>query len=132
MSNPTPLQSFLGGMGLAIPVHFQLVLNGSVLGISGFLHNAVRGRKEALTSVAGFLMGGAIIGAVEGIGPDTGSAGLSHIAFSGLLVGIGTKVADFSFPLTTSHSRNFYHTVVRWLYFRVSTEHPHLTDPFRT
>ena len=94
MSNPTPLQSLLGGVGLAIPIQFHLVLNGSVLGISGFVHNAVLGRKEALASVAGFLMGGAIIGVLEGIGPGKGSAALARIGFSGLLVGIGTKVAS--------------------------------------
>jgi hypothetical protein len=99
MSNPTPLQSFLGGVGLAIPIQCQLVLNGSVLGISGFLHNAVRGRKEALAAVAGFLTGGAIVGVVEGIGPDTRSAGLSYIAFAGLLVGVGTKVPDYYYFL---------------------------------
>jgi len=94
MSNPTPLQSFLGGVGLVIPVHFLLTLNGSVFGISGFLHNAVRGRREALTSVAGFLLGGAIIGVVEGIGPETISAELPRIALSGLLVGVGTRLAN--------------------------------------
>ena len=95
MSQPTPLQSFLGGVGLAVPVQFLLVLNGSVFGISGFLHGAVRSGKEALTSVAGFLLGGAIVGAVEGVGPRTVSIGLFRIVFSGLLVGVGTKVCDF-------------------------------------
>lgn len=94
MPNSTPVQSFLGGMGLAIPVHFQLVLNGSVIGISGFIHNAVRGRKEAMASIAGLLMGGAMVAAVEGIGPDLGSADLRYIAFSGLLVGVGTKLSS--------------------------------------
>jgi hypothetical protein len=120
MSNPTPLQSFLGGVGLVIPVHFLLTLNGSVFGISGFLHNAIRGRREALTSVAGFLLGGAIIGVVEGIGPETISAELPRIALSGLLVGVGTRVCRFSFFLNT-HSHNIYGTAGQWLYFRVSS-----------
>jgi len=84
----------LGGVGLVIPVQFLLVLNGSVFGISGFLHDAVRGGKEALTSVAGFLLGGAIVGAMEGVAPPTVPTGLFRIVYSGLLVGIGTKMSS--------------------------------------
>lgn len=94
MSHPTPLQSFLGGIALTVPIQFLLTLNGDVFGISGFLHNAVRRDKEGLTSVAGLLLGGAIIGAVEGVGPQKMSVGLPWIALSGLLVGVGTKVRD--------------------------------------
>jgi uncharacterized protein len=97
MSKATPLQSFVGGVGLAIPIQFRLVLNGSILGISGLLHGAVRGGSDALASVAGFLMSGAIVGLVEGAGPETISVGLPRVAFAGLLVGIGTKVRDFFF-----------------------------------
>lgn len=95
MSSPAPLQSFLGGIALALPVQFLLTLNGSVLGISGFLHGAMRGKKEALFSVAGFLLAGVAIGAVEGTGPEIISASLPRIAISGLLVGIGTRVSQF-------------------------------------
>jgi hypothetical protein len=97
MSHPTPLQSFLGGVGLTVPIQFLLTLNGKVFGISGFFHNAVRGETEALTSVAGLLLGGAIIGAVEGVGPPKMSVGLAQIALSGLLVGVGTKVRNLYF-----------------------------------
>jgi len=124
MSRPTPLQSFLGGVGLVAPVQFLLVLNGSVFGISGFLHNTVRGGKEALASVAGFLLGGAIIGAVEGVGPKTVPTGFFQIVYSGLLVGIGTKVRAF---LLLSKRLQFHtrgSTDVLWLYLRVSKEYP--------
>ena len=104
MSNPAPLQAFLGGIGLAIPVHFLLTLNGSIFGISGFIHGAVRGGKEAFTSVVGFLLGGVIIGAIEGAGPETISVRLPQIALSGLLVGIGSKVrARPCFCLTNAY-----------------------------
>lgn len=92
MSKPTPLQSFLGGLGMVIPVQFLLVLNGSVFGISGFLHDAVRGGKESVASIASLLLGGAIIGAVEGVGPHPISTGLPLVILSGFLVGVGTKV----------------------------------------
>ncbi|KAF7973413.1 hypothetical protein HWV62_15215 [Athelia sp. TMB] len=91
MSSPTPVQSFLGGVALALPVHSLLLLNGSVLGISGFLHRAVRGDPEAFFSVAAFLAAGVVIGLVEGpVAPAAQS--LQRIALSGLLVGVGTKV----------------------------------------
>jgi len=45
-----------------------------------------------LNSIAGLLLGGAIIGAVEGVGPAKVSAGLAQIAVPGLSVGIGTKL----------------------------------------
>jgi hypothetical protein len=122
MSNPTPLQSFLGGVGLAIPIQFQLVLNGSVFGISGFLRDAVRGKMEALASVSGFLLGGIVIGAMEGIGPDIGSIGLRYIAVSGLLVGIGTKASGF-YIYIFFRCHNSHHPDVLWLYFRVSIGH---------
>lgn len=81
---------------MTVPIQFLLTLNGKVFGISGFVHNAARGRKDALISVAGFLLGGAIIGAVEGVGPPKMPVRLVRIALSGLLVGVGTKVRGFS------------------------------------
>ena len=130
MSSPTPVQSFLGGIGIVVPIQFLLTLNGSVFGISGFLHSAVQGGLEPLTSVAGLLVGGIIIGAVERTGPQTISAGLLQIAFSGLLVGIGSKVWDSPFLPTIAHFC-FGHTAVRWLYLWVSTGYVRvLSNPF--
>ncbi|KAG6832326.1 hypothetical protein H0H87_001967 [Tephrocybe sp. NHM501043] len=59
MSSPTPVQSFIGGIGLSLPVHALLVLNGNVFGISGFLHRAVLGGKEPACAVLGLVLGGA-------------------------------------------------------------------------
>ena len=102
MSSPTPVQSFLGGIALALPVHSLLLLNGSILGISGFVHRAVRGDPEAFFSVAAFLAAGFVIGLVEG--PVTPVAqSLQRIALSGLLVGVGTKVRRV-FPLRRAFS----------------------------
>jgi uncharacterized protein len=126
MSSPAPLQSFLGGIGVAVPVHALLVLNGSVLGISSFLHGAIRGRKEATISTAGLILGGMAVGAIEGAGPGPGVVGnqLWSIFLSGLLVGVGTKV-DPNFTLyrilllTTSICLD-----VEWLHLRVRLSFP--------
>ncbi|KAJ4497977.1 hypothetical protein C8R41DRAFT_820422 [Lentinula lateritia] len=94
MSTPTPLASFLGGFGLALPVHSLLVLNGSVFGISGFVHRAVRGNKEGLIATAGLIIGGIIIGTIEGRGPETSISPLPSLLLSGFLVGLGTKLSN--------------------------------------
>lgn len=95
MSTPTPVQSFIGGLGLALPVHSLLLLNGSVLGISGFLHRAARGDRESLVSVAGLLGGGVVIALVEGTAQQAEvTHDLWRIVASGLLVGLGTKVCS--------------------------------------
>lgn len=93
MSSPTPLQSFLGGLGLSLPVHALTLLNGNVFGISGFLHRAVRGGTEAIIAVAGLILGGAFVGIIEGGGPKPLNIGLSQVVLSGFLVGLGSKVS---------------------------------------
>jgi uncharacterized protein len=91
----TPPPSFFGGLGLALSAHTLLALNGSVFGISGFLHQSLRGSKEAIVSVLGLIVGGALVGRLEAIGPPVGmsnTGSFARIITSGFLVGIGTKV----------------------------------------
>lgn len=95
-SRPTPLQALLGGIGIALSVHSLLVLNGSVFGVSGFVHRSLQGDKAAIASVVGLVLGGiavGIIGDVDTPEPHTASS-LLPMAFSGLLVGIGTRLAN--------------------------------------
>ncbi|KAJ7285984.1 hypothetical protein C8J57DRAFT_654684 [Mycena rebaudengoi] len=94
MSSPKPLHSFLGGLGLSLPVHTLLLLNGTVFGISGFLHRAVRGHKEAAASAMGLLSGGVCIGLLGGSSPQPFSLSPFPLLISGLLVGIGSKMAN--------------------------------------
>ncbi|KAF8212108.1 hypothetical protein K438DRAFT_1227206 [Mycena galopus ATCC 62051] len=94
MSSTKPLASFLGGIGLSLPVHALLLLNGQVYGISGFLHRAVRGSREAIASVLGLLLGGLFVGLMEDAGPQRFPLPTSHLVVSGLAVGIGTKLAN--------------------------------------
>ncbi|KAJ7509995.1 hypothetical protein B0H11DRAFT_1169793 [Mycena galericulata] len=94
MSTSRPLQSFLGGLGLSLPVHAFLVLNGNVFGISGFIHRAARGGKESMASAVGLLLGGTLVGLKEGAGPQSFPLTFAHLIFSGFLVGLGTKMAN--------------------------------------
>ncbi|KAH9981043.1 hypothetical protein BGW80DRAFT_306027 [Lactifluus volemus] len=55
-AGPTPLQSFLGGVGLALPAQALLSFNHSMFGISGFIHRAVRGNLDDFTSLLGLIL----------------------------------------------------------------------------
>lgn len=100
MSSPTPVQSFLGGIGLSLPVHALLLLNGNVFGISGFLHRAVRGSPEAVVAVSGLILGGAMVGLTEGAGPRLLDLSLSQVLISGFLIGLGSKAGYLSLTRT--------------------------------
>jgi hypothetical protein len=88
----TPLQSLLGGVGLAFPLQALLSLNGKTFGISGFIHGAVRGNLEDVLSVLGMIAGGFAVGAIEGIAPTIQDSPAFPLILSGLLVGAGAKV----------------------------------------
>ena len=92
LSGPTPLQSFLGGIGLALPVQARLSFNHSTLGISGFIRGAGRGNIEDILSVLGMISSGFVIAAIEGGKPIVQNLPTPHMAFAGLLVGVGTAV----------------------------------------
>ncbi len=89
---PTPLQSFVGGVGLALPVQTLLSLNGKTFGISGFIHGAARGNLEDLMSVLGMIAGGFAVGIIEGATPTIQHTPSFSLILSGLLAGIGAKV----------------------------------------
>jgi len=91
---PTPLQSFLGGVGLALPSQALLSLNNETFGISGFIHGAARGNLEDAVSVLGLISGGLVVAAIEGTKPTVGDFAPLPLALSGLLVGVGAKVCS--------------------------------------
>ncbi|KAJ8598027.1 hypothetical protein M405DRAFT_802900 [Rhizopogon salebrosus TDB-379] len=95
-SHPKPLQALLGGIGIALSIHALLVLNGTVLGVSGFIHRSFRGDKAAIFSVAGLALGGITVGIASNVNPPEPGAASPFIQtlLSGLLVGIGTKLAN--------------------------------------
>jgi hypothetical protein len=90
----TPARSFVGGIGLGIAAWSLTLLNGSVFGISGFLHRAVKGEREAVSGVAGLVIAGMCIGLIEGKDSQaiSGIDSVFVVLLSGLLVGLGTKV----------------------------------------
>ena len=95
MSNPVPLRALVGGVGIALASHNLLLLNGSVFGVSGFIHHCYRGTGEPASSIGGLILAGAAVGALRStvppsILPDVDS--LAIVAASGFLVGLGTKV----------------------------------------
>ncbi|KAF6763946.1 hypothetical protein DFP72DRAFT_1136997 [Ephemerocybe angulata] len=87
MAHPVPLQSFLGGLSIPIPVHALTLLNGNVFGISGFIHRAVKGNVEGAAGAVGLVLGGMLPRLPLPLP-------LSRIALSGLLVGLGTKLSN--------------------------------------
>jgi hypothetical protein len=88
----TPLQSFLGGVGLALPAQALLSLNSRTFGISGFIHGAARGNLEDAMSVLGLVSGGFVVAAIEGTKPTIVNSAPLPLVLSGLLVGVGAKV----------------------------------------
>ncbi|KAJ3543104.1 hypothetical protein NMY22_g3262 [Coprinellus aureogranulatus] len=95
MAHPVPTQAFLGGLSIPFAVHSLALLNGNVFGISGFLHRAVKGSVEGAAGVVGLVLGGMVVAAVDGgVVPTSLSLPLSHIAASGFLVGLGTKLSN--------------------------------------
>ena len=89
--------SLLGGVGLASSAHTLLALNGSVFGISGFLHRAVRGAREGAVGVSALVLAGYIVGKISGSDvPVLAGTSIGRLAVSGLLVGLGTKVSSFA------------------------------------
>ncbi|KAF9526971.1 hypothetical protein CPB83DRAFT_856900 [Crepidotus variabilis] len=91
----TPLQSLLGGLGVALSAHELLILNGSVFGISGFVNRAAKGNREALAGVLGLIAGGALVSFANGSNaPARLSISLCKAIISGFLVGVGTKLSN--------------------------------------
>lgn len=92
VSHPKPLQASLAGVGLSLSLHSLLVLNGSVLGVSGLLHRSVRGDTEAALGVLGLVLSGVAASRLESSGPLVPSTGYIGTILAGFLVGVGTRV----------------------------------------
>ena len=113
-SHPKPLQASLAGVGLSLSVHSLLVLNGSVLGVSGLLHKSARGDTEAALGVLGLVLSGVVAGRLESAGPSVFSMGFPATILAGFLVGAGTRVYSSQIILIYSliASRASWPTVV--------------------
>jgi hypothetical protein len=133
LPGPTPLQSFLGGVGLALPVQALLSLNRDTFGISGFIHRAVRGNLDDFTSVLGLISGGFAIAFIEGGKPLEQNSSPLYLVLSGLLVGVGTKVCVPSrslrrlWQLPNSIAPGSLRPDEQWLHIRVKILLPLMT-----
>lgn len=94
MAVSKPLESFLGGLGIPIPAHVLLLLNGNVFGVSGFMHHTIKGNKEAIAGVTGLVLGGIFIGFLERANPLSMQGNLFWAIASGILIGIGSKMGN--------------------------------------
>lgn len=96
------LQSLVGGFTVPIATHSLLLLNGDVLGISGFVHHAVNGHVKDVVSLSGLILGGVAAARLESKGPSPLSIPLRQILLAGFLVGLGSKVCISEHPSSPS------------------------------
>lgn len=114
MPSQTPTVPFIAGLCLAPPVHLLTLLNGSVFGVSGFVHRAFKRDKEALNGVFGLAIGGAIVGLLERTSQRP-LVDLRQALVAGFLVGFGTKVS----PIMTCYSVTHINIAVGWMHIGV-------------
>jgi len=87
-------QSLLGGMLIGAGAAVLLLLNGRIAGISGILDSTVRGAFGAQAWRLAFLAGLVLPAAIFGLGSIDFARGISILAVSGLLVGVGTRLGS--------------------------------------
>lgn len=107
MTTAAPLQAFLGGASLAIPVFALLTNSGNVFGISGFMHRTLSTSPktyawwEGAAGVLGLVGGGAFVGLLqEGVLVQSAvvtplllpGGTIVRAGIGGFLAGLGSKV----------------------------------------
>lgn len=89
----------IGGGIIGIAGAIYLLSNGRIMGASGIIGGLVDGSagnqsKERLSFVAGLFLVPTLIAAIMGIGETNVSDNLAVVAIAGLLVGVGTRIAN--------------------------------------
>ncbi|MBO6854356.1 MAG: YeeE/YedE family protein [Marivivens sp.] len=89
----------IGGGIIGIAGAIYLLSNGRIMGASGIIGGLVDGSagnqsKERLSFVAGLFLVPTLIAAIMGIGETNVSDNLVVVAIAGLLVGVGTRIAN--------------------------------------
>ncbi len=97
MHDFTPLSALAGGLLIGIAAAGMWLLSGRIAVVSGILGSALLGGRDRgwrLAFVAGLVAGGAALYLVapDRFGPP--HAGLAQLAIAGLLVGVGTSLAN--------------------------------------
>lgn len=113
------LQSLVGGFAISIAAHTLLLLNGSIFGISGFVHRAVKGHVRDIVSISGLILGGVVAARLEAKGPSPLSISIWQILLSGFLVGLGSKVPTYRYLWIHLH---LIYPASQWLHVRVCAE----------
>jgi uncharacterized membrane protein YedE/YeeE len=94
-----PWQSLFGGMLLGVSATFLMLFNGKVAGISGVINGLLTPKEGEfswrLLFFAGMVMGGLVSVIALGISrPVTDGISLPTIVIAGILVGMGTRLAN--------------------------------------
>ncbi|MGR5176294.1 YeeE/YedE family protein [Vibrio parahaemolyticus] len=93
-----PWASLLGGMMLGVSATLLLLFNGKIAGISGIVSKIYKGRKGdtswRLIFVLGMILGGVVSAKLLGIQPAEMIVPMPLVLVAGLLVGLGTKLAN--------------------------------------
>lgn len=90
--------AFTGGLLIGLASAMLYVINGRIAGISGVLHDLVRPDRSGIAWRAWFLAGlvgaGFVAVAFDVTGTPTVIPSLGRLAMAGVLVGVGTRMAN--------------------------------------
>ena len=94
----TPITAFLGGCLIGLSALILMVASGRVAGCSGILTNAIKGgkgqREWRIMFIIGLVIGPVIAGVFSYELPTEYNFNWPIVILSGLLVGIGTSMAN--------------------------------------
>jgi uncharacterized membrane protein YedE/YeeE len=86
--------ALLGGLLIGAGVTLLLLCNGRVAGISGIFGNVLHADLGSKGWRLAFLLGLVVPAAVVGIGTPEFAGGMTWLAVSGVLVGVGTQLGS--------------------------------------
>lgn len=99
MLEVVPWSSLIGGMLLGVSATVLLLINGKIAGISGVINGLISPKDGEfswrLLFFAGMVLGGLLSVALLGVQvPNTEGISFSLIVVAGVLVGLGTRLAN--------------------------------------
>lgn len=99
MLEVVPWSSLIGGMLLGVSATLLLLINGKIAGISGVINGLISPKDGEfswrLLFFAGMVLGGLLSVALLGVQvPNTEGISFSLIVVAGVLVGLGTRLAN--------------------------------------
>jgi len=97
MTLEAALHGLAGGALIGLGSAMLLLVHGRIAGVSGILGHAIdpgRGRTVRLGFLAGLIVTGALLAAVQPSAFGAGVRGVPMLALAGVLVGVGTTLGD--------------------------------------